>query len=51
MDEFVNYLHEVFREFGPINARRMGCGYGVDHDGRMFGLVADGGWYFKAWGE
>ena len=51
MDEFVNYLHEVFREFGPINTRRMFGGYGVYHDGLMFGLVADGVLYLKADGE
>jgi DNA transformation protein len=48
MDEFVNYLHEVFRAFGPIDTRRMFGGHGVYHDGLMFGLVADGVLYLKA---
>ncbi len=48
MDEFVNFLHEVFREFGPIDTRRMFGGHGVYHDGLMFGLVANGVLYLKA---
>jgi DNA transformation protein len=48
MDEFVNYLHEVFRAFGPIDVRRMFGGHGVFHEGLMFGLVADGVLYLKA---
>jgi DNA transformation protein len=48
MDEFVNYLHEVFRAFGPIHTRQMFGGHGVYHDGFMFGLVADGVLYLKA---
>lgn len=41
MSEFVNYLHEVFESFGPISSRRMFGGYGIYHEGLMFGLVAD----------
>ena len=48
MDEFVNYLHEVFKAFGPIHTRRMFGGHGVFHEGLMFGLVADGVLYLKA---
>jgi len=48
VDEFVNYLHEVFRELGPIDTRRMFGGHGVYHQGLMFGLVADGVLYLKA---
>ena len=51
MDEFVNYLHEVFKAFGPIHTRRMFGGHGVYHDRLMFGLVADGVLYLKADGE
>lgn len=48
MNEFVNNLEEVFALFGPIQARRMFGGYGVYHDGLMFGLVADDVLYLKA---
>lgn len=46
--EFVAHLSEVFVEFGPVSARRMFGGYGVYHDGLMFGLVADDVLYLKA---
>ena len=39
MDEFVDYLREVFELFGPIRARKMFSGYGIYHNGLMFGLV------------
>lgn len=48
MSEFVNYLHEVFAEFGPIETRRMFGGHGVYHKQLMFGLVADDVLYLKA---
>jgi DNA transformation protein len=48
MSEFVEYLHEVFEQFGQIQARRMFGGYGIYHDGLMFGLVADDSLYLKA---
>jgi len=47
MSEFVEYLKEVFREFGPISARRMFGGHGVYFDGVMIGLVADDTLYLK----
>ena len=47
MSDFVSYLHEVFEDFGPIRARRMFGGYGIYHDGLMFGLVADDTLYLK----
>lgn len=47
MSEFVDYLNEVFREFGPITSRRMFGGYGIYHDGIMFALVADDTLYLK----
>ena len=46
--EFVTYLVEVFETFGPISSRAMFGGYGVYHDGLMFGLVADDVLYLKA---
>ncbi|MEM7432521.1 MAG: TfoX/Sxy family protein [Pseudomonadota bacterium] len=48
MSEFVDYLGEVFQQFGAIRARRMFGGYGVYHDDLMFGLVADDVLYLKA---
>ena len=50
MDEFVDYLREVFELFGPIRARKMFSGYGIYHNGLMFGLVAGylGGWWDQA---
>lgn len=48
MSEFVEHLREVFREFGPITARRMFGGYGIYHDDVMIGLVADDVLYLKA---
>jgi len=48
MNEYLEYLNEVFELFGPITARRMFGGYGIYHDGLMFALVADGTLYLKA---
>lgn len=48
MSEFVDYLKEVFEQFGHIHARKMFGGYGIYHDGVMFGLVADDTLYLKA---
>ena len=48
MSEFVAYLDEVFQFFGEIVCRRMFGGYGVYHEGLMFGLVADDVLYLKA---
>lgn len=48
MNEFIDYLHEVFALFGTIQARRMFGGYGIYHDGLMFALVVDDTLYLKA---
>lgn len=48
MTEFTDYLQEVFRHFGPVQSKKMFGGYGVYHDGIMFGLVADECLYLKA---
>ncbi len=48
MSEFTDYLQEAFREFGPIDTRRMFGGHGVYFDGLMIGLVADDTLYLKA---
>ena len=47
MSEFVDYLQEVFRDFGTITSRRMFGGHGIYHDGIMFALVADDTLYLK----
>ena len=47
MSEFVDSLHEVFTAFGAIDSKRMFGGYGIYHDGLMFGLVADDVLYLK----
>ncbi len=47
MSEFVDYLGEVFEEFGAITSRKMFGGHGIYHDGLMFGLVADDELYLK----
>jgi len=48
MSEFVDYLIEVFETFGPVQSRKMFGGYGIYHNGIMFGLVADDTLYLKA---
>ena len=48
MSEFVDYLTEVFEQFGAVRSRRMFGGYGIYHDDLMFGLVADDVLYLKA---
>lgn len=48
MSEFTDYLCEVFAQFGPVHARKMFGGYGLYHDGVMFGLVANDTLYLKA---
>jgi DNA transformation protein len=44
---FIEFLHEVFENFGPIQAKRMFGGYGIYHDGLMFGLVLANQLYLK----
>ena len=48
MSEYVEYLKEVFSEFGPIQPRRMFGGYGIFRKGLMFALVAEDTLYLKA---
>lgn len=47
MNNFVNYLHEVFEPLGSIQSRKMFGGYGLYHNGLMFALVADDTLYLK----
>jgi DNA transformation protein len=48
MSEFTDYLSELLADFGEIHARKMFGGYGIYHQGLMFGLVADNTLYLKA---
>lgn len=47
MNEYIEHLQEVFELFGPVCVRRMFGGYGLYHDGIIFGLVADNTLYLK----
>ncbi|GJL62764.1 MAG: hypothetical protein NPIRA04_14180 [Nitrospirales bacterium] len=51
MNEFVEYLKEVFVHFGAIEAKKMFGGYGIYHKGTMFGLVAQETLYLKVSGD
>ena len=46
--EFANHVVDLLDDFGPCEARRMFGGYGIFHQGQMFGLIADGCLYLKA---
>ena len=48
LDEFAQHLTDVFRLFGPISLCRMFSGYGIYHDGIMFGLISQDTLYLKA---
>ncbi len=48
MDDYIEYLQEVFSGLGAISAKRMFGGYGLYYDSLMFALVADGVVYLKA---
>lgn len=48
MSEYIEYLKEVFEQFGPVTVRRMFGGYGIYHNGLMFALVANDTLYLKA---
>ncbi|WP_447969649.1 TfoX/Sxy family protein [Nitrospira sp. M1] len=47
MNQFIEYLQEIFVRFGPIHARKMFGGYGIYFKKTMFGLVADDVLYLK----
>jgi len=47
VSEFVDHLETVFARFGPVSAKRMFGGYGLYHDGLMFGLIVDDVLYLK----
>lgn len=47
MSEYIEFLHEVFAEFGDIRAKPMFGGYGLFHNELMFALIADEQLYLK----
>ena len=47
MSDYVEFLKEVFVDFGEIRARKMFGGFGIYHKGAMFGLVAEETLYLK----
>lgn len=48
MNEFAEYLKEVFEPFGTVRIRRMFGGYGLYCNELMFALIADNILYLKA---
>lgn len=48
MNEFLEYLHEVFERFGPISIRRMFNGHMLYHQDLPIGIVYDETLFLKA---
>ena len=48
MSEYTEFLRETFELLGPVTVRKMFGGYGLYHDGLMFGLVSGETLYLKA---
>ncbi len=46
--ELAVHIVDLLDPFGPCEARRMFGGFGIFHQGLMFGLIADGSLYLKA---
>jgi DNA transformation protein len=46
--ELATHVVDLLDSFGPCEAQRMFGGFGIFHQGLMFGLVADGNLYLKA---
>ena len=46
--DYATHIVDLLESFGPCEARRMFGGYGIFHQGLMFGLIADGSLYLKA---
>jgi DNA transformation protein len=46
-DDFIEYLKELFADLGDISARAMFGGYGLYHEGVIFGIVIDEAVYLK----
>jgi len=46
--EFASHIVDLLHPFGSCEAKRMFGGFGIFHQGLMFGLIADGSLYLKA---
>jgi len=46
-DDYIEYLKELFADFGDISARAMFGGHGLYHDGVIIGIVIDDAVYLK----
>ena len=46
--ELAIHVIDLLHPFGPYEARRMFGGFGIFHQGLMFGLITDGSLYLKA---
>ena len=46
-DDYIEYLKELFADFGDIGARAMFGGHGLYHEGVIFGIVIDEAVYLK----
>jgi len=46
--EFATHVVDLLHPFGPCEARRMFGGFGIFHQGLMFGLISEGSLYLKA---
>ncbi len=45
--EYIEYVIDQLRSFGPVMSRRMFGGAGIYHQGLFFGLISDDTLYFK----
>lgn len=45
--EFLEYVMDLFHDWGGVTARKMFGGAGLYRDGKMFGLIADDVFYLK----
>lgn len=45
--EYLDYIIDQLKAFGPVTAKRMFGGAGLYHQGLFFGLIADDALYFK----
>ncbi|HEV8016093.1 MAG TPA: TfoX/Sxy family protein [Stellaceae bacterium] len=46
--EFIRYLRDQFRRWGPVEVRRMFGGHGIFRDGVMFALINDETLYLRS---
>jgi DNA transformation protein and related proteins len=46
-DDYIEYLKELFADFGGVSARAMFGGHGLYHDGVIIGIVIDDAVYLK----